>query len=108
MPQHILQVEPSAALDEETNHILVACSGCLVQRRRVGMSSGRVVSVGIFARVQQRSNNLHMTELRRHRQSQVSLLWARSCEKMAEFSYATESSCNGQVEFRAVPDQRIG
>jgi hypothetical protein len=54
----------------------MACSGSLVQRHRVGMASDWVVSVWVFARVKQQSNDLHMTKTGCQGERQMAILAA--------------------------------
>lgn len=65
LPDRIFQIQFCTSLDEEMHHLLMPGQGCLMQWSRMGMKSKRVVSTWIFASIQQRSNDLNMTKLRR-------------------------------------------
>jgi hypothetical protein len=70
-PENVLQVQSCTAFDEEPDYFIMAAPGSLVQRCRVGMASHRVVSVWIFTRVKQQSNDLDMTKIRRQSECQM-------------------------------------
>ena len=59
----------------------MSCPGSLVQRCRVGMASDWVVSVRIFPRVKQQSNNFDTSRIRRQSESQVAVLTAGACKQ---------------------------
>jgi hypothetical protein len=52
----------------------MSCRGSLVQRCGVRMGSHWVVSVWIFARLKQYSNNVDVSKTRRHSECQVAFL----------------------------------
>src|SRR5229473_123539 len=71
VPEDVLQIQSCSAFDEELNQFVIAgCSG-LMQRCCMGMTPDRVVSIWIFARVKQQSNDFDTAKLRRQRESQV-------------------------------------
>src|SRR5947209_5684821 len=59
-PEDILHIQSCAALDEQSDHFLVAGGCSLMQRRRMGMTANRIVAVGIFTRVQQRAHDFDL------------------------------------------------
>src|SRR5258708_29876718 len=80
-PENVLQVQSCTALDEEPDHFIMAASGSLVQRRRVGMASHRVGSIWIFARVKHQSDDLRMTKIRRQRKCQMAVFTGGACKQ---------------------------
>jgi hypothetical protein len=73
-PENVLQVQFCTAFDQEPDYFIVPSPGSLVQRCRVGMASHRVISVWIFARVEQQSNDLDMTKIRCQSECQMAVL----------------------------------
>ena len=61
LPENILQIQSCTPFDEKPDYLIMTAPGGLMQRCRVGMTSDGVVSVRVFARVQQQSNDLGMT-----------------------------------------------
>src|SRR6266481_1986020 len=70
LPHNILQIESRTAFDEKSDEFTMAGPSGLMQRCRMGMAPDRVISIGIFARVQQQANDLDMTKLRGQRERQ--------------------------------------
>ena len=71
LPQDILQIESRTAFDEKSDEFTMAGPSGLMQGCRMGMAPDRVVSIGIFARIQQHSNDIDMSELCGQCQRQV-------------------------------------
>jgi hypothetical protein len=69
------------------------------------VASDRVISVWIFARVKQQSNDLDMTKIRRRSERQMAVLAAGICEQPASILYAPQGRCHGQIDSSAAPDQ---
>ena len=51
LPQNVFQIQSGASFDQKPDHLIMAITGGLMQRCRVGMASDRVISVWVFARV---------------------------------------------------------
>lgn len=51
--EKVADVETRAAFDQCPNHVEVSAEGRLVERRRVRVGSGRVISVRIFTGIEQ-------------------------------------------------------
>src|SRR5438045_2112140 len=88
------------------DHGFVTCCCGLMQRGGVGVSSGRVVPVGIFSRVEQRTDYVDVTELRGYCEGEVTVFRDRRFQKMLELGVFAESGGNGEIQFCAVPEQR--
>ena len=61
------------------------------------MASNRVVTVWIFAGVQQQSNNLNVPKTRRQSERQVAVLTAGARKQPANFLAAPQRRCHGQI-----------
>jgi hypothetical protein len=96
-PENILQVQLRTAFDQEPDYVKMSCLGSLMQRCRVRMTSDWVVSVRIFARVQQQPNNLDMTKIRRQGERQVAVLPAGVRKQPAGVLAPPQSRCHGQI-----------
>jgi hypothetical protein len=81
LPDGVADIQPRAALDKDPHHRLVAAQHGLVQRRRVRMIACRIVSVGIFAGVEQEANNLRMSVLRSERERAMARFGIRGREQ---------------------------
>lgn len=64
----VLDVEPRAAFDQQTNYGVVACQNGLMQRGRMSVVSFRVVAIRILAGVEEQADDIHVTMLRRQRE----------------------------------------
>src|SRR2546423_7847416 len=106
-PENVFQVESCTAFDEEPDYLLMAAPGSLVQRCCVGMASHRVVSVWIFARVKQQSNNFCMTKIRCHGECQVAVLTAGGAKQPTGILDAPQGRCHRQIDSSAAPDQGV-
>src|SRR6266404_7732950 len=104
-PKNILQVQPCTAFDEKPDYCIMAAPGSLVQRGRVGMASHRVVSVWIFARVKQQSNDLDMTKIRRQSECQMPVLTAGPRKESTCIVNAPQGRCHRQIDSSAARDQ---
>jgi len=91
--------------DQQPDHFGMAARSRLVKRGRVRMASDRIVSIGIFARFQQPSNDLDMTEVRRQRECQMALLTAGTGKQPAGILDAPQGRCHRQVDSSAATDQ---
>ena len=93
--------------DEKPDYRIMAAPGSLVQRGRVGMASHRVVSVWIFARVKQQSNDLDMTKIRRQSECQMPVLTAGLRKESTGILNAPQGRCHRQIDSSAAPDQGV-
>src|ERR1700730_749664 len=107
LPQNIPQIESRTAFDEKSDEFTMAGPSGLMQGRRMGMAPDRVVSIGIFARVKQQSNDLDMTKLRGQRERQVAILTVGSRKQPAGLLDASQSRRNRQINPTAAPDQSV-
>ena len=107
LPQDILQIESRTTFDEKSDEFTMAGPSGLMQGCRMGMAPDRVVSIGIFARVKQQSNDLDMTKLRGQRERQVAILTVGSRKQPAGLLGASPSRRNRQINPTASPDQSI-
>ena len=73
VPNHVFQVEPRTAFHEQVNHRYVTGKGSLMERGGVRMGSGRVITVGIFSRVEHEAHDLDVTELCRQGEREVAI-----------------------------------
>lgn len=64
LPKDVFQIRSGATFDEQPYNFFVAPSGCLMQWRGMRVASHRVITVWVFPRVEQKTNNLHMTKIR--------------------------------------------
>jgi len=94
-------------LDEEPDYFIMAASGSLVQRRGVGMASHRVVSIWIFARVKQQSDDLDMTRIRRQSKCQMAVLTAGSGKQPTGILDASEGRRHRQIDSSAALEQSV-
>ncbi len=85
----------------------MATPSSLVQRCRVGMASDRVVSVWIFARVQQQSYDLDMTKIRCQSERQMGVFIARARKQATGILEASQSSRDRQINPSAAPEQSV-
>ena len=85
----------------------MAAQRSLVQRCGVGMASHRVISVWIFTRVQQQSNNLDMAKIRRRRERQMAVPAAGACQQPARILDAPQCRCHRQIDSSAARDQGV-
>jgi hypothetical protein len=106
-PENVLQVQSCTAFDEEPDYFIMAAPGSLVQRCRVGMPSHRVVSVWIFARVKQQSNDLDRTKIRCQSESQMAVLTAGARQQPTGILDAPQRRCHRQIDSSATPDQGV-
>src|SRR5258708_34990952 len=83
VPEDILQIQSCPSFDEEPNQFVIASLSSLMQRSRMGMAPEWVVSVWIFARVKQQSNDFDTAKLRRQGESQVAVGPIRDREQSA-------------------------
>jgi hypothetical protein len=94
-------------LDEEPDYFIMAASGSLVQRRRVRMASHRVVSIWIFARVKQQSDDLDMTRIRRQSKCQMAVLTAGDCKQPMGILDASDGRRHRQIDSSATLEQGV-
>src|SRR5258706_11635531 len=106
-PQNILHVQSCAALDEKADQVGMACTGSLVQRRRMGVTTDRVVTVGIFAHVQYQASDLDMTKLRCQGERQMAVVGTRPRKQPAKVRDASQSGCYWKIDSRAAPKQSV-
>ena len=78
-----------------------------MQRCRVSMGSDWVVTVWIFARVQQQSNNLDMPKARCQGERQMAILTAGARKQTAGVLAPPQSRCHGQIQSSAASHQGI-
>ena|SRR5579864_8434564 len=71
------------------------------------MASQRVVSVWIFARVEQQSNDLDVTKIRGQSECQMAVLIAGARKQPAGILDAPQGRCHRQVDSSAAPDQSV-
>src|SRR5260370_19661019 len=103
-PENVLQVQSCTAFDEEPDYFIMAAPGSLVQRCRVGMASHRVVSVWIFSRVEQQSNDLDMTKTPCQSESQMAVLTAGARKQSTGLLEASQSRCHRRIDSGAAAD----
>jgi len=77
LPYPIPDVEPGAALDQQTHDGFVACQDRLMKRCRMLMCSLRVEAIWILAGIEQYTDCLKVTVLRSERESAMTLNRAR-------------------------------
>ena len=106
-PENVFQIQSCTAFDEEPDYFIMAGSGSLVQRSRVRMASHRVVSVWIFARVKQQSNDLDVTKIRRQSERQMAILTAGARKQPTSILDAPQRRCHRQIDSSAAPDQSV-
>src|SRR5216684_4303630 len=106
-PENVLQVQSCTAFDEEPDYFIMATLSRLVQRRCVGVAPNRVVSVWIFARVKQQSNDLDMTKIRCQSECQMAVLTASARKQPTGIFNASQGCCHRQVDSSAAPDQGV-
>ena len=94
MPQGIFPIQPCAAFYEEARYVKMASQRGLVQRSRLRMSADRVVTVGIFAGIEQHAHDLHAAELRRQRDCPVAILRIGSRKQATCVLGSSQGSCN--------------
>ena len=76
LPEDILQIDSCTSFNEEPNELVMAGESGLMQGCRMGMEADRIVSVWILARIQQRTDNLDVAELRCQRERPVAIVIA--------------------------------
>src|SRR5258707_12790371 len=104
MPEDILQVQSCTAFDEEPDYFIMAAPGSLVQRCRVGMASHRVVSVWIFTRVKQQSNDFDMPKIRCRGERQMPVLAAGARKESTRIVKVHQGRCHRQIDSSAARD----
>jgi hypothetical protein len=98
VPKDIFHVQPGTAFDEQPDYVFMASARRLVQRRGVGMSSDGVVSVGIFARIQQQTNHFDVAKLCCQGECQVAIFRARVRKAPPGFVDASEGCRYWQID----------
>src|SRR5580704_5036049 len=73
----------------------------------MGMAAYGVVTVGVFARVEQHADNLDAIELRRQGKRQVAVARAGDGKHVAEILDAAQCGRDRQIDASAVPDQSV-
>ena len=106
-PENVLQVQSCTVFDEEADYFIMAAPSSLVQWCRVGMASHRVVSVWIFARVKQQSNDLDSTTISCQGECQVAFAIIGDWKQSAEILYMSQSRRYGQIHPSATPNQSV-
>src|SRR6266853_5707320 len=106
VPEDILQIQSCPSFDEEPNQFVIASLSGLMQRSRMGMAPDWVVSVWIFARVKQQSNDFDTAKLRRQGESQVAVATIGDWEQSAEILNASQSRRYRQIDPGTAPNQR--
>src|SRR5258707_1890911 len=106
-PENVLQVQSCTALDEEPDHFIMAAPGSLVQRRGVGMASHRVVSIWIFARVKQQSDDLDMTRIRCQSKCQIAVFTGGRCKQPTGILNASEGRRHRQIDSSTALEQGV-
>jgi hypothetical protein len=71
------------------------------------MASHRVVSVWIFARVKQHSNDLDMPKIGCQSESQMAVLTAGTRKQPTGILDAPQGRCHRQIDSSAAPDQGV-
>jgi hypothetical protein len=71
------------------------------------MASDRVVSVWVFTRVKQQSDDLDMTKIRCQSEGQMAVLAAGARKQLTGVLDAPQSCCHRQIDLSAAPDQGI-
>jgi hypothetical protein len=107
LPQDILQIESRTAFDEKSDELTMAGPSGLMQGCRMGMGPDRVVSIGIFTRVKQQSNDLDMTKLRGQRERQVAIPTVGTRKQPAGLLDNSQSRRHRQINPSAAPDQSV-
>src|SRR5258706_6570499 len=105
VPEDILQIQSCAAFDEEPNQFVIARPSGLMQRSRMGMAPDWVVSVWIFARVKQQSNDFDTAKLRRQRECQVAVAPGGDWEPATEIRDASHSPPYWRTDPASDPNQ---
>lgn len=106
-PENILQIQSCPAFDEETDYFLVPSPGSLVERGGMGVASHRVVSVRIFAGVEQQSNDFDVTKIRCQCKCQMAVLRVGACKQPAGIFDAPHGRCRREIDSSAAPDQSV-
>lgn len=94
-PEDILQVQPCTVFDKEPDYFVVAAPGSLVKRRCVGVASDRVISVWIFARIKQQTNDLDMAKIRCQSECQMAVITAGFGKQSTGILQASQGRCHG-------------
>src|SRR4051812_42903591 len=101
-------IQTRASFHKQLYYFNLSGADCLVERRRVGMKSVRVVAVRILPRVEQQLDNLGVTVLGSQRQSDVSALTVRLREHSSRFCDPAKAGHRGKVAYwRTAPGQRL-
>src|SRR5260370_5257365 len=106
VPEDILQIQSCPAFDEEPNQFVIASPSGLMQRSRMGMAPDWVISVWIFARAKQQSNDFDTAQLRRQRESHLAVAARGGLEQSAENLKAAPSPRYRQIDPGTAPNQR--
>ncbi|MDB5691995.1 MAG: leucyl aminopeptidase family protein [Alphaproteobacteria bacterium] len=102
----VAQVTPGAALDEEPCDILMSVPRRLMQRRRMGVDTFRVVAARILSRVEQEPDDVAMAVLRGISERQVTLGRARAGQPLARLRRHAQGRGDGQREVRTAAQER--
>ena len=105
LPKHVFPIETCASFDKEPDNLDVAAPCCLVQRRGMRMSSGRVVAVWILACVEQGPNNFDLTKLRCQGECEVAVCFAGCWKQTIEIGGVSQSGGYRQIDGSTVLDQ---
>lgn len=105
LPKHVFPIEACASFDQKPDNFDVAAPCCLVQRRGMRMSSGRVVTVWILACVQQGPHDLDSTKLRCHGEREVAVCFAGGWKQAIEIGGVPQIGGHWQIDGSTVLDQ---
>src|SRR5258706_1108627 len=106
-PQNILHVQSCAALDEKADQVGMACTGSLVQRRRMGVTTDRVVTVWIFGHGQYQASDLDMTKLRCQGERQMAVVGTRPWKQSAKVRDTSQGGRYWKIDPCAAPEQNL-
>lgn len=107
LPQEILHVESCSPFDKKPHHRIMPPARRLVKWRGMGMAADRVVTVWIFARIQQESNDLNMTEIGRQGERQVAILRASAGKQATRVLDTAKRRSDRQIYRRAEGKQCV-
>ncbi len=96
-----------AALHQQPDHRLMSRSSRLMQRGGMRMPAWRVITVRIFARIQQHPHNFDMTVIRRQAERQMSVQRTRQRKQLARVFDSSQSCRNGQINLGSAFEQSM-
>jgi hypothetical protein len=63
LPKSVSKVGARTPFEKQLDQRIVTGEGGLMQRRRMAVTAGRIVTVRVFAGIEQRAHNFHVSEL---------------------------------------------